>query len=455
MSRVPIRLRITAVFALAMAVVLAGLGLFVYLRLGTELDRSIEQGLRSRAGEVAALARAPGSGLGDPAAESLIEGEESFAQIVAPDGRVLDSTPQLGSRQILSPAEVAGATSAPAFHERDSVPGLEGRLRLLVAPVEGPDGPAVAVVGTSLEDRDEALARLATLLLVGGLIALPLASLAGYGAAAAALRPVEAMRTRADAISASHLTERLPLPTANDELRRLGETLNEMLDRLEAAIERERRFVDDASHELRTPLTLHRAELELALRHAAGADELRAAIVSAMDEVDRLIRLAEDLLVVARSEQEGIELEREPVALDRLLAEVADRFRARASADGRELAVDGGGLIVEADRQRLDQALTSLIDNALGHGSGAVTVVARSAPERVELHVRDRGPGFEAELLPRVFERFSRAGRGRGPGGAGLGLAIVDAIARAHGGRAVAANVPRDGADVWIELPAG
>ncbi len=185
-------------------------------------------------------------------------------------------------------------------------------MRVLAVPVTTEDGRLVVVVGSSLGDRDEALDGLARLLLIGGPVALLLASLAGYWMTAAALRPVDAMRGRAAEIS-SDPGERLPVPEADDELRRLGETLNAMLGRLEQALERERRFVDDASHELRTPLALHKIELELALLHASSEEELRTAIASATDEIDRLIALAEQLLVVARADDAGVAIERQPV----------------------------------------------------------------------------------------------------------------------------------------------
>jgi signal transduction histidine kinase len=313
----------------------------------------------------------------------------------------------------------------------------------------------IVVVGSSLGDRDEALTNLATLMLIGGPIALVLASLAGYWVAGTALRPVEVMRRRAAEISASGPEERLPLPEANDELRRLGETLNEMLARLEAALERERRFVDDASHELRTPLTLHKTELELALRYGSSEQELRAAIASAGEEIDRLIQLAEDLLVVARSEKGQLAVTRERVPVGELLDTVGERFRARVAESNRPLVVDGSDGAVLGDRLRLEQALTSMVDNALRYGEGEVRLWARRNGSHVELHVSDDGPGFPPEFIDRAFERFSRADAARARGGTGLGLAIVDTIARAHGGRGVAANPSGGGADVWIEVPAG
>jgi signal transduction histidine kinase len=453
-SRVPIRLRVTLAFTAAMALVLVAVGLFLYLRLQAQLDESIDNGLRSRAGEVGALARTTKTGLGSHGT-SLIEQDESFAQVLTRDGRALDSTPQLGDRSVLSTSELAKATASPILFEQSGLPGIEATARLLAAPIDTPRGELIVVVGSSLGDRNEAVDGLATLLLIGGPIALLLASLVGYGAARAALAPVEAMRKRAAAISASGLDERLPVPPARDELQRLGQTLNEMLARIEVTLARERRFVDDASHELRTPLTLHKTELELALRYGGSEEELRAAIASGLEEIDRLVQLAEDLLVVARSEEGRLAIAPEPLPVADLFATVGERFRARAAAAGRTLVVDGGAdLIVSGDRLRLEQALTSMVDNALRHGAGEVQIWAGENGRIVKLHVSDRGAGFPPEFVARAFERFSRADSARGRGGSGLGLAIVETIAMAHGGAAGVANDSAGGADVWIEIPA-
>jgi two-component system, OmpR family, sensor kinase len=228
-----------------------------------------------------------------------------------------------------------------------------------------------------------------------------------------------------------------------------------VLERLEAGLERERRFVDDASHELRTPLALHKTELELALRHGHSEEEFRVAIASALVEVDRLTQLAEDLLVVARSEEDRLTIALEPLPVADLFAAVSERFQVRASESGRAIVVDGGDdLVVEGDRLRLEQALTSMVDNALRHGEGEVRIWAAENGGRVKLHISDRGMGFPPEFIAQAFERFSRADAARGSGGSGLGLAIVETIALAHGGRAGATNDPAGGADVWIEVPA-
>jgi two-component system OmpR family sensor kinase len=456
MTRVPIRLRVTLVFAAAMAIVLGGAGLIIYLRLGSQLDESIDNGLRSRAGDVGALVEDSKRGLASASESALIEGEESLAQVMTPGGRVVDSTPQLQGTPVLSQTELERAATEPAFFERDDLPGIEGTARLLATPAEDARGrELVAVVGSSLGDRDEALASLATLLLIGAPIALLVTSVVGYGVAAAALRPVEAMRRRAARVSADDPSERLPIAAAGDEISRLGETLNLMLDRLEAALERERRFVDDASHELRTPLALHKTELEVALRYASDERELRAAIGSSIEEVDRLIQLAEDLLVVARSDEKGLALKRERVAVRDLLETVRERFTARAAQlDRRVVVEDAGELAVDGDRLRLEQALTSMIDNALRYGDGEVQLGADARDGRIALHVVDRGPGFPPGFADRAFERFATADPARGRGGSGLGLAIVETIARAHGGEAGARNGASGGADVWIEVPA-
>jgi two-component system, OmpR family, sensor kinase len=451
LSRIPIRLRVTIAFTGAMALVLIATGLFLYFRLEARLDESIDNGLRSRATEASALVRTSGS-LEASHEARLIEPDESFAQVLTASGQTVDSTPQLRGSVALDPSQLV-RVSSPTFFDRSGLPGIDATARLLAVPVQTQSGTRIVVVGTSLGDRNETLADLAALFLIGGPAALLLTSLAGYLAAGAALHPVESMRKRAAEISASGPRERLPIPAAKDELRRLGLTLNEMLERLDATLERERRFLDDASHELRTPLALHKTGLELALRQGESEEELRAAIAAGLVEVDRLVGLAEDLLVVARSAEGGLVLEREPLDVAHLLSAVAERFRTPLAVSGRRLVVEETApeLVIDGDRLRLEQALTNLADNAVRHGTGEIRLWAEQAPGAVQMHVGDGGTGFPSEFVAHAFERFTRADAARTRGGAGLGLAIVASIARAHGGRAGLEN--RSGADVWIEIP--
>jgi signal transduction histidine kinase len=229
----------------------------------------------------------------------------------------------------------------------------------------------------------------------------------------------------------------LPLPDARDEIRRLGETLNAMLDRLRSSYERERRFVADASHELRTPVAVIKAELESALRRAPADPELREPLAAAVEECDRLAQLAEDLLVLARSGDGALAVRPRRLDAAELLEHVRTRFAARAAERGRALRADAvPGLALDADELRLSQALGNLVDNALRHGEGTITLIARQAGAAVELEVADEGAGVPPGLAGRAFERFARGDEARTRGGAGLGLAIVRAIAEAHGGTA-------------------
>jgi signal transduction histidine kinase len=329
-----------------------------------------------------------------------------------------------------------------------------GGARVLARPV-ATRPPAVLVVGSSLSERNGALTTLSDLLFIGGPVLLVLTCVAGYVLAARALAPVEKMRAQAARISGAPHGERLPVPEANDELHRLGDTVNAMLTRLEATLARERALVADAGHELRTPLAILKLELELALSSDGSDGELHARVRSAAEEVDRLSRLADDLLVIARAEQGRLPLERQRLEVGEVLGSVAGRFAAAAGSRGRAVRWEGSpSLRVEADRARLEQALTNMVSNALRHGSGPVVLRAGRSNGSVELHVLDEGSGFSPGFLPRAFERFSRADPARTGGGAGLGLSIVQVIAEAHGGEAHAENREDGGADVWLSLPA-
>jgi two-component system OmpR family sensor kinase len=433
-SRIPIRLRLTLVFALAMAVVLAGVGLLVYIRVGDALLSSVDQTLRSQGRE------AQGRG---PETHALVDqdaaGGTTLAEVLNSAGRVLRSSPAG------LPPLVRRGVAAPTLRSVN-LARPRGHWRVYALPVSGGETIALA---RSLEARHATLERLFRELVLAGSIGLLLAAGIGYAVAAGALRPVEAMRRRAAAVTASSGT-RLPVPPSRDEIARLATTLNEMLGRLESAFEHERRFLADASHELRTPLALLRAELELALRRPRTAAELELAVRSAAEETERLTRLAEDLLFIARADQGALPIRTQILPVADVLETVVERFSARSAELGRTIGVDASDLEVEADPERLDQAISGLVDNALRHGAGEIVLSARPAADgSVEIHVADEGDGFPAEFRARAFDRFSRADEARSRGGSGLGLSVVAVIAAAHGGRAGIG----DGADVWLSLP--
>jgi heavy metal sensor kinase len=455
LSRLPIRAKVTLVFAVVMAVVLATTSLVVFVEFRSDLDHAFKDSLRARAGDIAALVHQAGAGSDSSRRSPLIEDGDNLAQIIdARDGKVLDSPPHLRGASLLPGERLRRARSKTVFFERHDPRKPATRLRVFALPVRAAGRPIVIAVAQTTEDRDDALTDLAALLALGSGAALLLASMVGYGVAAAVLRPVERMRLQAERISASSPGMRLPVSEADDEVGRLGSTLNAMLARLESAFARERTFVADASHELRTPLAVLKTELELALRSNRPKHELEAALRSASEETDRLAQLAEDLLVIARSDQSGLQISRSPTEAGDLFDVIAERFSRRVADHHRELRIRApAGLTFEADPPRVEQALSNLVENALRHGAGAISLSATAEGAVVRLAVADEGEGFPPAFLAQAFERFSRADAARSRGGAGLGLAIVEAIALAHGGRAGARN-RADGPEVWIELPA-
>jgi signal transduction histidine kinase len=422
-----------------MAIVFAVVGLFVYRRVANELLGTIDQTLLAQAREE----------LGAHQVDADAGGGTTLAQRFDPHGRLLDVQPR-GLAPMLDAHLLREARTERVWRNAIlEVHGRRGEWRVLAL---SSSRGQVAVVARSLAPRADSLEHLRHELVIFLPLALLAASLGGYALAAGALRPVEVLRRRAEAVTADEPAV-LPVPQGGDEIRRLAVTLNDMLARLHAAFVHERRFVADASHELRTPLALLQTELELALRRPRSREELEDALRSAAEETQRLARLAEDLLLIARADQGSLPIRRETLDADELLADVAARFATRAATLGRELRVEPSGLRLDADPLRIEQALGNMLDNALAHGDGAVELQALRSGETVELHVLDEGSGFPADFRARAFDRFSRADEARSGGGSGLGLSIVELVAQAHGGGAGARNRPDGGADVWLSVP--
>ena len=441
--RLPIRTRLTLVFASLSLIVLTVAGAALLIGFRAELDRAINQGL---------LARLE-AGRADPVAEiaAIPVGEDAFAQLIRGDGTV-ESSANLPAEPLL-PSAVLASIHGQTFFDR-GVRTVEDRVtaRLLAVPLA--DGSHL-VVGIDIDDQREVVARLTVLVAVGGPIVLLALCVLGWILAGAALRPVEELRSEAAAISTSEPDRRLPVPDTGDELQRLTETLNGMLDRLHGALDRERRFVDEASHELRTPLGVLKAEVDLALKGPRSRDELEAALRSIAQETERLRRLTQDLLVLARSDRGRLPVHRADVDVSNVIERVAAEFDDRASKEGVILRISGSNVRAKVDGDRVRQAIENLVDNALRHAGrgGTVEVRADREGERLRVVVTDSGSGFTGDVLDRAFEPFARADGGRDGDGAGLGLTIVRAVAEAHGGSATARNLDGGGAAVSLELP--
>jgi signal transduction histidine kinase len=445
LARLPIRIRVTLAFAGAMAVLLAGLSAFLLLRLESQLDRTIRQGLETRAADLAALVSRPRV----PRHATLPEEFSSVAQLLDTRGSVISAAPG-SSTSLLNQRQLAAARRHRIRF--DAVVGNEQEpMRLLATH----SGSSIIVVGESLEARSEALSQLRAQLLVGIPIALALACLAGYVAAGAALQPVESMTRRARAIDADPRGARLPVPPADDEISRLGDTLNALLGRLEAALEHERAFVADASHELRAPLAVITAEIHVALRTANDLEAFRAALESLAVENERVVRLAENLLVLARADQRRLPLQPEIVELGSFVVACAQRFSARAEEAGLRVEHDvAADLFARADEVRLGQLLDNLTENAVRYAGSLVMLSAQRAGGDLIVRVGDDGPGFPPDFVARAFDRFSVADDSRTGRHSGLGLAIVDAIAQAHGWTVAVVAASTPGAIVEVRIPA-
>jgi heavy metal sensor kinase len=451
----PIRVRLALVCGALVAALIVALGALVYVRLDADLVQAVDDGLATRA---QGLVDDDGSAAADGGILSAAPSDvgDIFAQVLARDGRVVAATPGFPTSALLTPDETAALLGSRSFYA--SVPSDEGPDLARVLAVPGPNGQ-VMVVGVSFSDQQETLGRLLVELVLAVPIGFGLAGVVGWLVAGAALRPVERMRAESEAVSASEPGRRLPVPQTRDELAALGKSLNRMLDRLESAAEAERRFVDDASHELRTPLANLKAELDLALRRARTQAELEKALTSAAEETDRLTRLADDLLVLARASGGRLPVRRKQVDLGQLVRDSVDGFTSRASTVGIGLDVSvEGDVQARVDPERIRQTVGNLVDNAIRHSArgGRVAIALRRSDGVIEISVADSGEGFPGSFLPRAFEAFARtdASRSRAGGGTGLGLAIVRAAAEAHGGSVEAANRSEGGALVRVRIPA-
>jgi signal transduction histidine kinase len=443
--------------ALLSAASLAGLlglvGVVVHHQLGATLRDGIEERLSDLADAL------PADLTGERLPAAVGELTDGPVQLVDGRGRVVGSTQDGGDEEdddpLLHPADLDRARAGDDVLRTVTDADGDEPLRVLAVPYGA--GGGVAVLSAELEDVEDAQQALVSGYLPAAALATLLAGVAGFGIARRGLAPVRRATDEALAISEADASRRLSPPTRLDEVGRLVRTLNGMLDRLAAAVARERAFTADSSHELRTPLAILTAEVELA-RDRAADPVTRAGLGTALAEAGRLSGLVDDLLVLARADAGQLE-GRRPLDLDELVGVVVSRFATLAARRGIRLRTDGAA-VVRGDPVGVERAVSNLVDNALRHtpDGGTVTVEVRATgPASAEIIVRDTGPGVPEDRLSGLFDRFSRVDDARHePGGAGLGLAIVAAVAAAHGGRVTAANSAGGGLVATLTLcPAG
>jgi signal transduction histidine kinase len=446
-----IRLRLAVVFTAAAAILFAlGSWLFV-TALSSSLLSSIDAQLAARL-STASTYLSPSAG-GQPFTGNPAPGEY-IVQVIDPAGRVIGGSADAGT----TPAIPAGQLTR-ARHQSVTLTlaDEDERERVAGAPLPGHPG-WVAVAAVDLEAFDATVRDVTRNLIIAGVVFAGAAGLGSYGLARAALSPVERLRREVAALSERDQAPGVQVPRTHDEIAALATTMNHLLDRLHLALARQRALVADASHELRTPFAVLHGELELASRPGRSPEELAAAVRRASDEAARLARITDQLLFLARADEDMISPRSQPTDVRKLLTSSAEQAVGRAREAGVSCDVQApAGLVANLDPDRIREALDNVVDNALrfAPAGSSITLAARAAGDDLVLEVRDAGPGFQPEFLPHAFERFRRpdSGRARSEGGAGLGLAIVSAIAHAHGGRATVSNAPGGGGLVALELP--
>lgn len=456
-----IRLRLALLFAAVAVVAGAVLGFVFVTQFSGGLRHSVLTSLQTRTATLlqqfpdttstgAQVQQATLGGAGGELADT-----QDVTQFLEPNGRVIAASGPDAGRPLVGIATVRQAERSPVVRDvrvgRHHTPFL-----VLVTPTER--GGTVVVVGQSMVTVDQAISRVTYAIAVGGSVVVLAMALAAWLVARRALSAVERMRRQAEEISERDSSATLTVPRSRDEIARLATTLNDLLARLHAVLERERGFSAAAGHELRSPLAVLRAELQLAGRAGRSPTYLEQAVRRATGEVDRVIDLADRLLLISQGDEEAVHLERVEVDVRSLVGESVASFTQELRAADISVVVRAPTAAVAAvDALAYRRILDNLIENSIRHGRELhrIDLTVRPDESGVVLEVADDGSGFPPEFLPHAFDRFSRAdpSRSRRSGGAGLGLSLVQVLARAHGGTVEARNGENGGGIVTVWVP--
>ncbi|GAA3578119.1 ATP-binding protein [Microlunatus spumicola] len=438
LARLPLRVRLVAGFSATMLLVLLAAGGFVYWRVHFALDRQLNEELAGTSARLSPLVTADG-GLGPEA--SATDRNEIY-QVLDAQGRILAGSATAGTSPLLDPVDARAARVAPVRRDIGALLPIDQHpLRAYAVPLAAAQAPAsVLVVAVRRDHRDEALLELLVQLGIAGLAALTVTAAVGYLLARSALRPVERYRAQAAQIAEGIPHVRLEVSEErDDEVTRLGRTLNTMLEALETAVERERDFVRDASHELRTPLTLLTTRVQLALSRPRSVAEHESVLREVRTDLDRLNRLAEHLLRAGTQRPSDGEVGEEDARLDEVVRRAAeDRARGTGDPPGSSPALHveaGVPVAVRLAEVELAQVVGNLLDNAALHGRPPVRArVDRPAAGVGRLEVDDAGSGMDPHLLATATLRFTRSPESRSRPGFGLGLSVVAATVARSGG---------------------
>jgi signal transduction histidine kinase len=439
--------------AAAIAVVTVGLAVgaaVLLLLLQRTLVTSVSDQAESRAFDVANQISEEGqTGL----ARELIENTKptQLIQVVDQQNRVVaSSSPKTNEVALTTTRPPADVT---VINEVGDMPLIDSDHDHLIV-VRGTDyqgSQYTVIVASSLETQRDTVATVTTYLLIGFPLLLALVGIATWVLVGRALRPVERIRRRVHGIGVEQLADRVPVPAADDEIARLAVTMNEMLDRLQSGQETQRRFVADASHELRSPLASLMAALDVISADPTGRSSLELHEVM-QAETDRMRRLVEDLLLLAKADDTGLQIQRTDVDLDDLVDAELRRLR---SAGGPVIEGVVPAVRVTGDADKLSQVIRNLADNAVQASRSKVRFTLAEHDGTATVEVEDDGDGIPESERERVFERFVRldASRTRQSGGSGLGLSIVQEVVRGHGGTVEVRDSPLGGARFVVSLP--
>jgi heavy metal sensor kinase len=442
------------------AAVLMAFAIAIYVYLSRGLLQTIDTSLWNQADRIAQATGHP-SANEEVSQPGVLILAPQFVSVLDRDGKVTDQIVDAEGHEvpiIKGALDRAIAEWKPQYDEVEISP--RERARVITWPSRDEDGETFfVVVGQSLRELQLAQRELLILLAIANPGALLLASLGGLWLANKALQPVDRLTRAAERIGRGDLSERVEEPRTNDEIGRLAATFNEMIDKLDSAFERERRFTADASHELKTPLAILRGEIEVTLRRDRSTDDYKRVLESCLEEIDRLTKLADDLLTLARSDSGEKLLESVPVNLDQLAAEARDYLRPLAEAAGVDLSYQTPAeeVLIEGDPKRLEQLLINLLDNAIKYtgpgGSARLAIGVEDSSALIE--ISDTGRGIPAEAVPHIFERFYRQSDPRDSrvAGFGLGLAISKWIVDGHGGSIEVESREAHGSRFRVRLP--
>jgi two-component system, OmpR family, sensor kinase len=467
-----LRARLTLVFNGLFTFALIALGFGIHIAVSQSLYSGVERDLWAATMQVRSIYSAGGvQSIRTPSGELQLYLRGDFvqifntgnigAQVFRTDGSELEGTPNLAGLMLELPDGALQLSSASVNTGLVVVRDINGeRVESLVTPMVLQNGQIVGFLQVSrpLSDVDDTLTLLRQILLGGALIVQLVTGTAIALLARRALQPIERITSTAQGIvRAEDLGRRVPVPPQQDELFRLTVTVNDLLGRLDRLFKTQQRFVIDVSHELRTPLTAMQGNLELLARGAQQDPQLFAEILGDMRrETGRLIRMVNDLLVLAQSETQTQKIRNEAVELDTLLLEVYRELRPLAQNVTLRIGAEDQ-IQIRGDRDRIKQALLNLGVNALYYTppGGLVTLGLEQRDGFAVLSVADTGVGIAEEERPHIFERFFRADRSRSrhSGGAGLGLSIVKWVAEVHGGHATVASALGRGSTFAIHLP--